>query len=108
MAWGVAKWAARGWDAHGWMRIGLRMCFRALLGYFGPRGGRFGAIFHIFRISNMFRNIFHIFPIIPGVAGLLFTRGRTAKKEHGSTASLDPWYGTQVQASSLWALACVP
>ena len=83
MAWGVAIWATRGWDAHGWIRIGVRMRFQALLGHFVPRGVGSGH-FPYFRISHIFRIIFSIFPIIPGVAGLLFTGGRTAKKEGGS------------------------
>ena len=58
--------------------------FPGLVGPFRATGSRFGAIFHIFWISNIFRIIFPIFPIIPSVAGLLFTGGRTAKKERGS------------------------
>ena len=60
--------------------------FPGLVGPFWATGGRFGAIFHISRFPIFFRIIFSIFPIIPGVAGLLFTGGRTAKKEGGSCA----------------------
>ena len=42
--------------------------FPGLVGPFRATGGRFGAIFHISRISNIFRIIFPIFRIIPGVA----------------------------------------
>ena len=41
---------------------------RGLVGPFGATGGRFGAIFHIFGVSHIFRIIF---PINTGVAGLL-------------------------------------
>ena len=81
MAWGVAIWATRGWDAHGWIRIGVRMRFQALLGHFGPRGVGSGPFSIFLDFFYFFRIFFLIFPIIPGVAGLLFTGGRTAKKE---------------------------
>ena len=58
--------------------------FPGLVGPFWATGGRFGAIFHISGFPIFVRIIFPIFPIIPGVAGLLFTGGRTAKKEGGS------------------------
>ena len=41
---------------------------RGLVGPFWAMGGRFGAIFHIFGVSHIFRISFPIFPIIPGVA----------------------------------------
>ena len=56
-----------------------RPCW-AILGH----GGSVRGHFPYFRISNIFQIFLSIFPIIPGVAGLLFTGGRTAKKEGGS------------------------
>ena len=44
--------------------------FPGLVGPFGATGGRFGAIFHIFRMSHIFPDyfpIFLLFPYSPGV-----------------------------------------
>ena len=45
--------------------------FPGLVGPFWATGGRFGAIFHIFRMSNIFRIIFPIFLLFPYSPGVV-------------------------------------
>ena len=46
--------------------------FPGVVGPFRAAGGRFGAIFHIFRISHIFPDYFSYFPIIPRCGPGLF------------------------------------